>query len=221
MQYEGIRDYYKRLTKDSLENVVGHLWYNILREYFLTRDGFQLEVQSRPAPGVTKQSNSVTIRSVNLIKNGRRTKTLVLLENKSVSLESHTSTWTEAVSQLTGYMKLVRTNSSPEAQAEPMFGIVTGGHYSRFYVLQPKTQTLADYPGTDGKLLEFKEDEMHIVGLLNSIKAQALRPSTAASQSRPASRGGGGESDGGSNGGSNGDGGSGTGSNPASRCAGR
>ncbi|KAK4153865.1 hypothetical protein C8A00DRAFT_33335 [Chaetomidium leptoderma] len=188
MQYETIRDYYKQLTKDSLENVVDNLWNNILREYFFNREGFQLEVQSRPAPGLTKQSNDVTVRYV---KNGNK-KPLILLENKRMSLETHTSTWRDAVTELTNYMKLARSTSSPAAQAEPMFGIVTVGHYSRFYILYPHESTLTDHPTTAGDLVEFKQDESLIVSLLLSIKAQASRPSSAASHradARPGSRG--------------------------------
>ena len=188
MQYETIQDYYKQLTKDSLENVVDNLWNNILREYFLNREGFQLEVQSRPAPGMTKQSNDVTVR---YIKHGNK-KPLILIENKRVSKETHESTWKEAVSELTNYMKLSRAALPVGAPRETMFGIVTVGHYSRFYILPAGNKTLEDHPATNGRLLEFKRDEPAIVTLLLSIKDQASRPSSTgspAASERPGSRG--------------------------------
>ncbi|KAK4243851.1 hypothetical protein C7999DRAFT_35807 [Corynascus novoguineensis] len=187
MQYETIQDYYKQLNKDSLENVVDNMWNNILREYFFNREGFQLEVQSRPAPGQTKKSNDVTIRYV---KNGTK-KPLVLFENKRVSLESSNTTWKEALDQLTEYMLLARSKSTnPD---DEMFGVVSVGRYSRFYTLKPKKNTLVDHPQSGGNLLEFKKNEMDIVNLLLAIKAQASRPSSSASQganqARPSSRG--------------------------------
>ncbi len=188
MQYETIRDYYKQLTKDSLENVVDNLWNNILREYFLNREGFQLEVQSRPAPGMTKQSNDVTVRYV---KHGKK-KPLILFENKRVSKETHGSEWRDAVFELTNYMKLARANLPAEAPKEAMFGIVTVGHYSRFYILPAIGGTLEDHPATNGALLEFKRDESAIVALLLSIKDHASRPSSTgspAASERPTSRG--------------------------------
>lgn len=104
MQYETIRDYYGRLTNDSVENIVSHLWYNILQEYFINRDGFQLEVQPSPVPDQAKvgQSNEVTILSVN----HRETKTMLLVENTRVSLETDSPSWAEAVEELTNRMKL-------------------------------------------------------------------------------------------------------------------
>lgn len=106
MQYETIRDYYERLTEDSPENVVNHLWYNILREYFLNREGFQLEVPPSPVPVQTKvgKSDDITILYVN---HDKRT-TLVLAENNRVSLETDSSSWSEAVDGLANHLELTR-----------------------------------------------------------------------------------------------------------------
>ncbi|KAK4238746.1 hypothetical protein C8A03DRAFT_33206 [Achaetomium macrosporum] len=186
MQYRIIQDYYKRLTQDPLEDVVGHLWHNILSGYFSVREGFALEVQPRPAPRVTKQSNDVTVRYVKHIKQDIKTP-LTLIAKNHVSEESKTVAWTDAVNQLTEYMKLARMNST--APNEDMYGIVTVGHYSRFYVLHTDAPALADHPRTGGAALEFAKHEATIVELLLDIKTKALSPSPAGSQTRPGSSG--------------------------------
>jgi len=77
---------------------------------------------------------------------------------------------------------MLLTRSMSTEMVEDMFGIVTAGRYSRFYVLKSDQTTLIDHPVTGGAFLEFKKNEMEIVDLLLSIKAQALRPASAASQ---------------------------------------
>ncbi|KAK4244457.1 hypothetical protein C7999DRAFT_35201 [Corynascus novoguineensis] len=188
MQYETIRDCYEQLNTDSLENLVGNMWNNILREYFFNREGFQLEVQPRSAPGKTKNSNDVTIC---YIKNGTQ-KHLVLIEHERVTLKGSDTIWKDAFEQVTEYMLL--THSKSTEMVEDMFGIVSVGRYSRFYILKSDQITLIDHPVTGGALLEFKKDEMEVVDLLLSIKVQALRTSPAApqgpAQARPGSRDG-------------------------------
>ncbi|KAK4151140.1 hypothetical protein C8A00DRAFT_36232 [Chaetomidium leptoderma] len=186
MQYESIREYYNKLTKDSPENVVGYLWSNILREYFLIKEGFQFEVQPRPLPDETKQSYNVTVR---YIKNGKK-KPLIFIKNKGVSKEGGEGVWKEAVDELTENMKLTRSDLPSEAQAEDMFAIVAVGHSSRFYILKASESTLKDWhPTTAGNVLDLKRDEALIVDLLLSIKAQALRASSGAFQEADAGPG--------------------------------
>ncbi|KAK4032773.1 hypothetical protein C8A01DRAFT_20199 [Parachaetomium inaequale] len=184
MNYHTIQAYYNRLTTnaDLPENVdvAGHLWYNILREYFLARDGFGLEVQPHPAPGVTKQSDNAHIRCV---RKGNKTP-LSLIENKLDSLERPDAVWQEAVRQLTEFMAFARmTWSSPDDHSEEeMVGIVTVGRFSRFYVLRSGEPQLDDHHATGDALLEFKEDETQIVNLLLSIRVRAPQSSSAGSQ---------------------------------------
>ena len=179
MQYESIRDCYKELTKHSLENAVDILWTNILREYFLNREGFQLVVQGYVDDRHNKKANDVTVRYV---KNGRK-KSLILIEDKRVLLEGQSAIWSEAFDELTEYMRLARGALPNDQPAERMFGIVTVGHYSRFYIMDPGDSTLRNHPATQGEYLEFKKDEEDIVNLLESIKAEASRPSSSASGS--------------------------------------
>ncbi|KAK4159129.1 hypothetical protein QBC43DRAFT_327786 [Cladorrhinum sp. PSN259] len=102
----------------------------------------------------------------------RNWKLLVLITNDRVSLETSSTTWEDAVKQLTEYMLYARINSGKEE--EDTFGIVAVGHFSRFYILKPASTTLIDHPATGGNLLEFKNNETDIVNLLLEIKAQAL-----------------------------------------------
>ena len=175
MQYAGIRDYYTRLTKDSNSqpNLVNHLWHNILREYFLVREGFGLEIR----PRVTK-NDDVTIQHVKALRSDLLITRLVLaLDERVFESEPPASAWSSGVSQLTDCIKFARTAASLEtgpAQAERIFGIATVGQYSRFYVLEPGDDVLSYYPAVGGKVLEFEADESQIVELLLSIKAAAL-----------------------------------------------
>lgn len=193
MQYEGIRDYYERLNQNFLENVVDNLWNNVLREYFLIREGFLiLRVQAPHVPGVSKKSNGVAIQYII----NERKKTLILIKNKRTSEETKDATWQEAVAELTDDMILCRRNLPTGQEPETMFGIVTVGHYSRFYIMEPYQDRLMDHPSTKGALLEFKTNESEIVALLLSIKAVASLPSSPSSSHagderpvfRPASR---------------------------------
>ena len=170
MQYESIRDCYKELTKHSLENAVDILWTNILREYFLNREGFQLVVQGYVDDRHNKKANDVTVRYV---KNGRK-KSLILIEDKRVLLEGQSAIWSEAFDELTEYMRLARGALPNDQPAERMFGIVTVGHYSRFYIMDPGDSTLRNHQATQGEYLEFKKDEEEL--------------STCSSRSRPRRR---------------------------------
>ncbi|KAH6637195.1 hypothetical protein F5144DRAFT_209002 [Chaetomium tenue] len=192
MQYKGIRDYYEQLTQNPPENVVDNLWSNILRDYFMNREGFLLlMVQAPHVPGVSKKSTGVAIR---YIKNERtEPKPLILIKNKRASEETKDVSWRDAVAELTDDMILSRRNLVPTGQAsETMFGIVTVGRYSRFYIMEPYQDTLMDHPSTKGALLEFQTHELDIVALLLSMKAVALRPSSSSSSdagdARPVSR---------------------------------
>jgi hypothetical protein len=49
-----------------------------------------------------------------------------------------------------------------------IYGIVTVGHYSRFYELLPGDE-LRDFSQHDGKPLHFQKDEMKIVAILQKL----------------------------------------------------
>lgn len=74
----------------------------------------------------------------------------------------------EAVGQVTDYLKLVRTEQGND---KTLYAIVTIGHYSRLYLLNPNDSEMSDFPGTNGKYYEFKNDEADIERLLNALIA--------------------------------------------------
>jgi hypothetical protein len=158
-----IQYYYSQLKQNSLEADVDNMWLNILPLYFEARKNYGIEQQSRPWPGVVKIRPDFTLR---YIKNGAPKK-VVLIEDKRVSDESSSAVWAEAVQQVTDYMTVARASQyKKDSPIEIMYAIVTVGHYSRFYELHPGEQTLRDYPGVNGKALEFKEHEESIDALL-------------------------------------------------------
>ncbi|KAK3896764.1 hypothetical protein C8A05DRAFT_39688 [Staphylotrichum tortipilum] len=149
MQYDSIRDYYARLTNNSQSNVLNHLWFNILREYFPVQEGFGLEIR----PRVTEHDD-ITIQYVKALRNDLLSTRMIL------ALDEH----------LTECMQLARNT----VQAEGIFGIATVGHYSRFYIMDSGADVLSDHPATMGKALEYKTHESQIVELLLAIKAEAM-----------------------------------------------
>lgn len=161
MQYDVIKSYYDKLKKDSLEADVDAMWNNILHLYFKIEKNYGVEQESRPLKAISKRTD-FTIRYV---KNGVPKK-IIVIEDKRVAYEAQKSAWAEAVEQLTDYLKLVRTEQRDD---KPLYGIVTVGHYSRFYLFTPGENHLTDYPGTNGKLYEFKNDEAQIEKLLNEL----------------------------------------------------
>jgi hypothetical protein len=165
MHHSVIKEYYAELKKDSLEHAVDVLWANILPLYFTVTQGYGVEQQARPWPGVTKTKADFAIRYV---KNGQPKK-VCLIEDKRVKYESSDSKWADAAEQLTGYMTTTRAaNPNPN---ESMYGIVTVGHYSRFYVLKPGERQLSDYSGHDGTPLHFKHHEQEIDAVLCDLVA--------------------------------------------------
>ena len=163
MQYPVIKTYYDRLKKDSLAADVDAMWNNILHLYFTIQKNYGVEQESRPLKAVSKRTDF----TVRYIKNGVPKK-IIIIEDKRVAFETQSSAWAEAVEQLTDYLKLLRTEQKDDND-KPLYAIVTVGHYSRFYIFAPGENHVTDYPGTNGKLLEFKKDEAQIESLLNEL----------------------------------------------------
>ncbi|KAH0550937.1 hypothetical protein GP486_007697 [Trichoglossum hirsutum] len=92
-------------------------------------------------------------------------KKVVLMEDKRRGYETQMSKWTEALNQLTSYLKMVRTEQGGD---DILYGIVTIGTYARFYYLAPNEQAMDDYPTTEtGSAYELKNDEAEIHKLLS------------------------------------------------------
>ncbi len=163
MKYEVIQTYYKELKKSSLENAVDVMWANILPLYFKLELGYGIDAQPCMRDGKTKKIPDFAIR---IVKNGQPKK-VCLIEDKRVMHEGSAATWGEAFNQLTAYMVTARdSNTNP---SETMYGIVTVGHYSRFYELLPSQDELCNLSDYDGSPLHFKKDEMQIDAMLQSL----------------------------------------------------
>jgi hypothetical protein len=158
---------YKRLKKDSLENAVDALWNNILRLYFKLEYGYMVEPQASPG-GKSKKKVDYAVQYVH---NGvpRR---VVLIENKRVSNESSDATWADAMEQLVEYMLEARAANRQQRMAT-IYGIITVGHYSRYYTLSGNATTLSDFSSSymhyNGEPLHFKHHEYEMHTLLTEL----------------------------------------------------
>lgn len=159
--------YYDKIkAAGSLETEVDNFWNNTLPHYFTQDKLYGIEQEQRPLEGVVKQRADFTIRYV---KNGDPKK-VVLMEDKKRGHEAQSSKWSEALEQLTNYMKLVR---SEQGGKEVLYGAVTIGTYVRFYYLMPGEQTMQDYPSpVTGKAYELKTDEGNVHKILNELVAK-------------------------------------------------
>ena len=159
--------YYDKIKAvGSLETEVDNFWNNTLPHYFTQDKLYGIEQEQRPLEGVVKQRADFTIRYV---KNGDPKK-VVLMEDKKRGHETQSSKWSEALEQLTSYMKLVR---SEQGREEVLYGAVTIGTYVRFYYLMPGEQTMQDYPSPETrKAYELKPDEENFHKILNELVAK-------------------------------------------------
>ncbi|KAH6855940.1 hypothetical protein B0I37DRAFT_366161 [Chaetomium sp. MPI-CAGE-AT-0009] len=180
-----VQSYYEDLNEKSDGDVVRHLWNAILSIYFTVAEDFGVVVLPRVDFKYSKEPNDVTIACVDHHDATRIRTALYLFEDRRVKFERQDSVLTAAKVHLTGYMIKQRETSMQEN--EVIYGVVTVGRYSRFYLLEPGQDRLVSYPGTeDDDVYEFKKDEAKILSILLAIKSAVLRPSTA---SRPGSRG--------------------------------
>jgi hypothetical protein len=156
--------YYDKIRElGSFENAVDNFWNNTLPHYFTQDKLYGIEQEQRPLEGVVKLRADFTIR---YIKNGDLKK-VVLMEDKRRRFETWGSRWTEALEQLTNYLKLVRNEQTGK---EILYGIVTIGTHVRFYFLNPYEPTMEDYPTTETrKAYELKDDEAEIHKVLNEV----------------------------------------------------
>ncbi len=180
MKYASIQSLYKELTKNSSENAVDALWADILPLYFTVPDGYAIDPQARPRAEEDKKRADFAVRYVH---NGTPRKG-ILIEDKRVKYESSNSKWKGAVDQLTGYMESSRVESGIE---ETVYGIVTIGHYSRFYEYWAGEEVLRNHSGYDGNPLHFRDDEMNIDEILCAlVQATRIKDEEDAEYSVPA-----------------------------------
>ena len=166
---------YNQLLAESPEDAefYGAMWGSLFHNY-LADDGGLLFVSAQGRPyQETKTRADLLIRG---IRGCASEEHVILVEDKRVSMESQSDVWAVAVEQLARSMKTARAGDpSKDLSSNPhaLYGIVTVGRYSRFYVLGPLALTPEEYPGT--KLVEFKEDEMEIDRLLREIVGKCIQ----------------------------------------------
>jgi len=164
MHYKSIQSLYRELAKSSLGNTVDHLWGNILPLYFKVQDGYGIMLQPR------EKILDITIRIVSnfrIVKNFGQPRKVFLGEDKRVSPEGFHQTWNAALQQLTKCMMIAR--DANQGASLTMYGIVTVGHYSRFYLLLPDEDEFCNLPDYDGSPLHFKKDENEIDAILRRL----------------------------------------------------
>lgn len=95
----------------------------------------------------------------------------MLIANKPVSVEGLDAVWDEVRDQLFRYMAEARAAKPPSKT--PLYGIVTVGHYSRYYTLSRHATALSKFEsariGYNGEPLHFKYHERWVNTLLEEI----------------------------------------------------
>ncbi|KAH9986269.1 hypothetical protein F4779DRAFT_305634 [Xylariaceae sp. FL0662B] len=166
MRFPAIQSLYNDLTKDSLENVVDALWNNILPLYFRIQDNYAIEAQAGPDKRTKKKADF----AVRYVHNGHPRK-VVLIEDKRVCDEGSDAVWLAAMEQLSMYMCHAR--STDERLRETLYGIITVGHYSRYYKLPRFERDLSNFSSNyldyNGEALHFKKDEGSMHTLLMEL----------------------------------------------------
>lgn len=103
---------------------------------------------------------------------------VVILDNKREKDAGKSKDWEDAETQLKDYMIGARRSRlstvRPSKHKEPerdLFGIISFGRYSRFYVLREEGSVLRVCPyGYDGRILELRDDEIQIDKILRDIR---------------------------------------------------
>lgn len=166
MRWPSIQSLYKELEKDSLDNAVDTLWNNILQLYFRVECNYAIVAQATPKTKSKKKADF----AVRCVRNGV-SKKVILIENKRVSDEGSDAVWYDAMEQLTECMGQAR--AANRASKKDMYGIVTVGHYSRYYTLAPNMNTLSNFSSGhvdyNGEALHFKNDEYWMHTLLGEL----------------------------------------------------
>ena len=92
---------------------------------------------------------------------------LIVIENKTTPRSEDSDVWASTAAELLRYLDAEHL-SGKFYPGDPV-GLVIIGRYVRFYI-RGKEGGLEDYPGTNGKAFEIKEDRMEIREILDRIK---------------------------------------------------
>lgn len=150
----------------SDEIAVDNFWANTLAHYFTQEKFYGIEREQSPLEGVHKRVN-ITIR---YIKDSKKPKRVVLIENKKKGYENQESKWVEAKTQLTKYLKLARADQFDRADNQiTLYGIVGIGQYVRFYSFSPGEQEMDAFPSSAIDVYDIRKDDDKVHAILNKI----------------------------------------------------
>lgn len=162
-----VQHLYKGLgRKDSLENEVDQMWTNILTNDFPPKEAYNVFVRDRTNQNTLKSPDIM----VKQLQNGNPF-TIIIMENKRAERATQNSAWEEAVEELVEYLDIERAS---KAKLNVQIGLVAIGRYIRFYRRLPQ-DSLMDYPGTNGKPYEVRNDLYEVQDILLQIKEETKK----------------------------------------------
>ncbi|KAG9250972.1 uncharacterized protein F5Z01DRAFT_753114 [Emericellopsis atlantica] len=171
MRWEVIVYLYSELTGDAFDNPVDVLWNCILHAYFRLEQNYLIGALGDPGE-MSDIGADLAVRCVRHTDGVTQTSKLVLIGNSRISDESSYSAWSAATERLLDYLKQARVENASSNEAI-YGGIVSVGHYSRYYTLFPGMDTLSCFSSRRmeyiGAPLHFKEDEYSMHTLLEEL----------------------------------------------------
>ena len=165
MRWPAIQCVYKELVEASSDDAVSVLWHNILSLYFTVQKSYGMKVEV--IPNRDRKLKKAAYFSIQYVRKDAP-KTVIVVKNKRVNDENSDETWSDTTGQPLSYMLEAR-----RAGHKPVYGIVTAGHYSKFYTLSPRQSMLFDFVSTCveyiGQPLHLKDDEFRVHPLLEEL----------------------------------------------------
>jgi hypothetical protein len=197
---------YNAVKPECPEDTVGHLWSAILVLYFPQLE-FIFHRYARPVDSSKVERNADF--NVQCLLGDKGALHVALVDKRAFNdLEAAQASWEEAFEHLTDYMIQTRKEDKKTLDIDPinplhydLYGIVSVGKYSRFYVLKPTDDTPQHLPSGGAKTLHVRDDELEIAAILKELvektspygfssspcSSLSSSPSSSAASSRQAS----------------------------------
>ncbi|KAK4246604.1 hypothetical protein C7999DRAFT_33036 [Corynascus novoguineensis] len=167
---------YNQIDSGSLEDKVGSIWTELLRRYFY-HDEFIVTQHARSADSQNKKADFI----IQVVSSPNSTEHVVLVEDEGPFMPERDFAWRDAVGQLTNSMIQARNAdkrklgvTTGERLPHSIYGIVSVGKYSRFYVLHPPNDMLQDLPGTHSKTFHVRDDAQDIMKFFTQLVAATI-----------------------------------------------
>jgi hypothetical protein len=181
-QYMGISKFqilYNAVEPECPEDTVGHIWSAILTFYFPQLEFIHCRYARPVDSSMVKRNADFNIQC---ILGDKGTLHVALVDKRVFSdLEAPQASWEEAFEHLTDYMIQTRKEDKKKLDIDPtnvipynMYGIVSVGKHSRFYVLKPTDDTPQTLPSGGAKALHVRDDELEIVAILKELVAKTI-----------------------------------------------